>query len=148
MNTMTLTRKETGPEGTFGLLESEALQMHTGELHWEQNKISESCIPVGTYLCKPHISPRHGHCFWLQDVPGRTEILIHAANWMGDKDQGYKSQLEGCIAIGMKFVRDAGAQDQDMLQQSQIALAKLIEYTEFKPFMLDIRNETSVSMEV
>ena len=145
---MTLTRKETSAEGTFGLLESEALQMHTGELPWRDNARSISCIPPGEYLCVSHISPKHGHCFWLQDVPGRSEILIHAANWMGDKALGFKSNLEGCIAIGMKFARDVGVKDQDMLQQSQLALAKLIEYTDFKAFNLTIINATGQDMEI
>lgn len=146
MITMTLTRKETSDEGTFGLLESEALRMHTGELPWRDNARNISCIPEGDYLCNPHISPKHGHCFWLQSVPGRSEILIHAANWVGSKCEGYKSQLEGCIAIGMELKKDVGAKDQDMISKSQIALAKLIEYTEFEPFMLKVVNETGVEM--
>lgn len=141
-----LRRKETSSEGTFGLLESEALEMHTGELPWKNNQRSVSCIPVGRYLCKAHISPRHGKCFWLQDVPGRSEILIHAANWMGDTTLGFKSNLEGCIAVGMKFTRDVGEHDQDMIQQSRIAMDKLIEYTEFKDFYLTIVDETGEGM--
>lgn len=139
---MILTRKESSHEGTFGVLESEALLMFTGELPWHDNKRSISCIPPGTYLCKPHISPRHGKCFWLQDVPGRSEILIHAANWMGDSALGFKSHLEGCIGIGMRFVKDAGPLDQDMIQQSKLALVKLIEYTDWKAFELEIRDCT------
>jgi len=145
---MTITRKETGPEGTFGLLESEALEMYVGELPWYKNTRNTSCIPIGRYKCKPHHSPKHGACFWLREVPGRTEILIHAANWMGDVTQGYKSNLAGCIAIGMRFVKDADANDQDMIQQSQLAMRKLIEYTEFKPFWLTIINDTGKRMVV
>ena len=146
MLTMTLTRKETGPEGTFGLLESEALEMQTGELPWESNQVGESCIPVGSYFCKPHRSPQHGRCYWLQGVPGRTEILIHAANWMGDTDSGWRSDLLGCIAVG--FDRGEDAHGQEMILKSRKALNKLIEYTEFKPFMLDIINRTDTPMEV
>jgi hypothetical protein len=146
MLTMTSTRKETGDEGTFSLLESEALEMHIGELPWRNNERRISCIPSGIYLCKPHISPKFGKCFWLQDVPGRSEILIHVANWMGSKESGFKSDLLGCLAIGMKMVKDVGPNDQDMIQQSKIAMDKLIEYTEFKPFMLEIINHTGTEM--
>lgn len=145
---MILARKKTGPEGTFGILESEALLMQTGELPWYNNQRNISCIPVGRYLCKAHISPRHGKCFWLQDVLGRSEILIHAANWMGDVSKGFKSNLEGCIAPGMKLARDVGENDQDMIQQSRIAMDRLIEYTEFKDFYVTIIDETGIGMTI
>ena len=141
-----ITRNDTGPEGTFGILEGEALKMYTGELPWHDNFRNISCIPAGWYLCKPHISPKHGKCFWLQGVPNRSEILIHAANYMGDTDEGYKSQLAGCIAIGMDFGLNVGANDQDMILKSQLAMKKLIEYTEFKPFGLIISNNTQIYM--
>lgn len=145
---MTLTRNSTSKEGTFGLLESEALEMHTGELPWHNNTRYISCIPVGEYLTKPHRSYKHGKCFWLQGVPNRSEILIHAANYMGDISEGYKSQLAGCIALGMRFGLDAGENQQDMILDSMAAIKKLIEYTEFKPFWLKITNNTDVPMEI
>lgn len=145
---MTLTRNDTSVEGTFGLLESEALRMSTGELPWKNNRINVSCIPTGHYLCKPHVSPKFGKCFWLQDVPGRTEILIHPANWMGDTEEGYKSDLAGCIAIGMKLVKDVGDNNQDMIQQSRVAVHKLIEYNGFQEFGLTIINLTQAYTDI
>jgi Family of unknown function (DUF5675) len=145
---MTLTRAQTSDEGTFGLLESEALEMHTGELPWKNNQRSVSCIPVGRYLCKAHRSPRHGQCFWLQDVPNRSEILIHSASWMGDTEKGFKSNLEGCIAIGMEFGKDIGPHDQDAILQSRVAMTKLIQYTEFQDFWLTIIDETGEGMKI
>jgi len=148
VNELVLFRNDTGSEGTFGLLEGEALRMRAGELPWHDNRKMISCIPAQWYLCKPHISPKHGKCFWLQNVHGRDEILIHAANYMGDASEGYKTQLAGCIAIGMEFGPDAGANDQDMILKSQLAMQKLIEYTGFKPFGLTIVNNTQIYMGV
>lgn len=146
MLTLTLTRTETSDEGTFGLLEGEALRMQTGELPWRNNIRSHSCVPVGTYRCQPHVSPRLGKCFWVKDVPGRSEILIHVANYMGDVDKGWRSQLEGCIAIG--FGHSENSSGQDMVTDSRHALEKLMEYTGWTPFMLEIVNATDVDMEL
>lgn len=63
------------------------------ELPWKNNERRVSCIPTGNYKLKKHNSGKFGRCFWLQDVPNRSEILIHPAN--------YTRQLLGCIAIGM-----------------------------------------------
>lgn len=65
------------------------------ELAWKDNKRRESCIPEGIYLAKKHISPKFGKCLWIQDVPDRSEILVHPAN--------YSRQLLGCMALGMNF---------------------------------------------
>lgn len=66
---------------------------YTLELPWKNNEKQVSCIPVGIYPVVKHVSPKFGKCFWLQDVPNRSEILIHPAN--------YTSELKGCIAVGM-----------------------------------------------
>ena len=66
----------------------------TVELPWENNQKQISCIPEGKYFCKIHTSAKFGWTLWLQDVPNRTAILIHAAN--------YVRQLRGCIAPGME----------------------------------------------
>ena len=63
------------------------------ELPWLQNQPDISCIPTGTYEVIKHVSPKFGPCFWVQDVPNRSEILIHVAN--------YTRQLRGCQAPGL-----------------------------------------------
>ena len=65
------------------------------ELPWKNNKRRVSCIPVGTYPTIKHVSPKFGKCFWIQDVPGRSEILIHKGNF-------YTNTL-GCILPGADF---------------------------------------------
>lgn len=64
------------------------------ELPWKDNAKGISCIPKGTYKVITTFSNRFQKDMWqLLDVPGRTGIRIHSAN--------YSRQLEGCIALGM-----------------------------------------------
>ena len=69
------------------------LALKTIELPWKNNQVKISCIPEGYYITKVHTSPKFGWCLWVQDVPERSEILIHTAN--------YARQLLGCISPGI-----------------------------------------------
>ena len=69
------------------------LQLQTLELPWIFNERKISCIPTGTYLVKRHNSPKFGQCFKIQDVKGRSDILIHSGNVVGD--------TLGCILVGL-----------------------------------------------
>jgi hypothetical protein len=64
----------------------------TLELPWLENKRKVSCIPKGVYNTVKRTSPKYGSHFHLQDVPGRTWILIHHGNY-------YRDTL-GCILPG------------------------------------------------
>lgn len=68
----------------------------TIELPWLENKRRISCIPAGVYSAIKHNSPKFGQTLWLQEVPNRSEILIHSAN--------FSRQLLGCIAPGEIFI--------------------------------------------
>jgi len=85
---------------TLGLVTAwngfEAYQCRSLELPWKDNEVRVSCIPAGEYDCVKHTSPKFGECFWVKDVPNRSEILIHPAN--------YVSQLLGCVAMGKKHI--------------------------------------------
>ncbi len=67
--------------------------LKTVELPWLNNEIGKSCIPEGTYTARVHQSPKFGWSLWLHNVRGRSQILVHAAN--------YVRQLKGCIAPGL-----------------------------------------------
>ncbi len=56
-------------------------------------------IPVGSYQAILDYSPKFQRLTPHLDVPGRTYIEIHPANWA--------SQLEGCIAVGESIDGDA-----------------------------------------
>jgi len=67
----------------------------TLELPWKNNLKRISCIPAGTYRVVKHKSPKFGECFWVKDVPGRSEILIHKGN--------YHKDVLGCVLVGDDF---------------------------------------------
>jgi len=70
-------------------------QVFTIERPWLCNKPWESCIPDGEYRMRPYSSAKYPNVWEVCDVPGRTHILIHAAN--------YSHQLAGCIAPGLGY---------------------------------------------
>jgi hypothetical protein len=64
----------------------------TLELPWKDNRTGISCIEDGEYTAVKHTSPKLGASLWLQNVRGRTEILVHKVNYVRD--------LRGCIGVG------------------------------------------------
>ena len=92
--------------GTFSLWTVDARPFCYGvELPWNDNRRGLSCIPPGEYEAELYESPKHGRVYQLIDVPGRSNIQIHAANFgdLRDKDgDGDRegNQLEGCLAPG------------------------------------------------
>ena len=109
MKAATLHRNQSNDEGTFGRLITAdgKLVLRSLELPWRDlngdglGDPQKSCVTPYTYSCIWHQSPRFGWCYLLQNVKGRSHILIHSANFAGDTDKGYQSQLLGCIALGM-----------------------------------------------
>ena len=85
-----------------------------------QKKIS--CIPEGTYEVHKIISPSKGRCFSVENVPGRSAILIHKGNYAA----GVKVDTEGCILPGMRFA-DANADGIIDVVESTVAMTKLLE---------------------
>ncbi len=93
-----LIRISTGAMGTFGVLKwghDAAPFALTLENPWLNNEKWISCIPEGTYWCKPVHSPTHGRTFEVMDVPNRSHILFHKGNTHID--------TAGCILIGEQF---------------------------------------------
>jgi hypothetical protein len=93
---MKLVRVSSNSEGTYGVLCQGTIPFAvTLERAWRDNKVGESCIPVGTYQCRKVNSPKFGATFEVCDVPGRTAILFHKGNLQDDS--------HGCILIGEQF---------------------------------------------
>ena len=78
------------------------LLLQTAELPWRDNAPSFSCIPAGRYLCRPYSSLRFPDVYEVTNVPGRAAILIHTGNHAGDREKGLRSDVEGCILVGMR----------------------------------------------
>ena len=135
----TLTRIESGDQGTFGKLEIGDFNFYTLELPWRDNEPNISCIPCGVYTCIWNKSERFNRNMYLVcGVDNRSGIRIHPANLAGDKDMGFLSQLNGCIAIGEKI----GYIDrQKALLVSMPAVRKLESMLAGRTFQLEVKND-------
>lgn len=63
------------------------------------NSPRTNCIPKGTYDCAKIYSPTKGKCFSIENVMGRSNVLIHSGNYA----TGRKVDTEGCILVGSSF---------------------------------------------
>lgn len=132
-----LQRKTTGDSGTFGEILLSGNKYYSGELSWRDNQAGISCIPAGTYRCTYRFSQAHGLCYHVEDVPGRTDVEIHSANWMGDVSKGLRSQLKGCLALGTQVGELAG---QWAVIDSKTAVNSFEEVLKCEPFTLTIKD--------
>jgi Family of unknown function (DUF5675) len=103
MQVVQLLRLQTSNQGTFGILRMPGLQLLSGELPWLNNIRKISCVPVGEYEIRIVRSPKFGLVYQLLEVPNRSHVLIHPANFMGDSIK-FDTQLQGCIALGRRRV--------------------------------------------
>ena len=97
MKIFTLKRISETADGTYGVLIDEGGTPFCVSLEriWANNKPNESCIPVGEWLAKRHISTHFGETFEITGVPGRTDVLLHWGNF-------WQNSL-GCILLGEKY---------------------------------------------
>lgn len=89
-----LDRLPSGNDGTFGFISDSNANIicATCELPWLNNETDKSCIPLGRYTVIKHNSAKHPRTWELQNVPGRSGILIHNGNTDNDS--------LGCIIVG------------------------------------------------
>lgn len=92
----------------------------TMELPWANNEPNKSCIPKGEYLIRRVVKIKHGECFEILDVPGRSDILIHKGNFPTDS--------RGCVILGEQF-EDALNPAADKVVTAVLASGKA--YSEF-----------------
>jgi hypothetical protein len=99
METLTLERFAYAPQSTFGRLRlGNGTILYTCEDPWKDNRVGESCIPEGGYVCKPRRYNKGGYeaVQILDDgdgeLGGRSLILIHKGNTHED--------TAGCVLLG------------------------------------------------
>lgn len=139
MRAVTLQREPGTDAGTFGTLTlKDGLTLRTVELPWRGNATGRSCIPPGTYRCEIVNSPRFGKVYGVRDVAGRQNILLHAANFGGDVDKGFQSDLLGCIApaTDIKTLTNKWGNPQKAGVNSAQALGQLMKWGNGLPFDL------------
>jgi len=95
-------------------------ECRTLELPWKDNKNRISCYPEGVYRVKKRTSQKYGLHFHIQDVPGRSFILWHAANFV--------RQLLGCTAVGSMHtdIDGDGLRDVTSSKKTLIQLLELL----------------------
>lgn len=97
MEQVFITRTKYEDKQTIGVMHYNGEEVcKTLELAWVNNNTRVSCVPLGRYKVVRRQSPKYGLHFHLTNVPGRSLILIHQAN--------YHYQLLGCIAVGKNHV--------------------------------------------
>lgn len=93
-----LKRFKSDENGTFGILDSidaggnPALLCYTLEPPFDDNITDMSCINTGIYQAIAHDTEAHPKVWELENVPGRSGILIHEGNTIHN--------TEGCILVG------------------------------------------------
>lgn len=132
----TLDRFEDDGKQTLGVLTigtgNQVLYMcKTLELPWRDNANSISCVPAGTYKVKKYSSETYPGVYELQDVPGRSKILIHWGN--------YNRNTQGCILVGSehKDIDGDGLRDVRHSRKTLRQLKNKIDYKEFELTILD-----------
>ena len=140
MKRATLQRSQSTDQGTFGILNLEGQTLYTTELPWRDNLVQKSCIPVGIYRCALVNSPKFGRIYGVANVPGRSNVLIHSANFGGNSDLGYTTQLHGCIAPCLRLGKmlNNNKQMQSAGLVSRPALRELMIWAAGQPFELEI----------
>ena len=122
MTELTLERFCYAEAGTFGrVVLPDGQAFYTVERPWLSNRSLVSCIPEGRYgLALDYFNRGRYEAPLIRDVPGRSRILVHVANWPED--------LNGCIGLGTSF----GVVDGRMgVHSSRIAFARFMAW--FKP---------------
>ena len=115
---------------TLGWIKMGDFCIATLELPWRDNEIGRSCIPEGTYKCvflTRSESGKYKNTWLLQDVPGRSQILIHKGNFVHN--------TRGCILPGLKHTVMAA---QRAVASSGDAMDLLFEKIGPHNFILDI----------
>ncbi len=146
MRTAILIRTKTSDAGTFGrLVTDRGTFFSTGELPWRNNAKCRSSIPPGTYRCTWRVSTKYRTCYELENVPGRTAILIHVGNFCGDTTKGFESDVEGCILLGTE-VGELARNDGKLqvgVKNSKVAIRDFVAEYKREPFELTIVDQAA-----
>lgn len=154
MKTAYLFRTERSDHGMFGHFCCEDFHVHTGERPWRNNQPDISCIPISDPREQPFylvvwepVGKHKGYV--IKDVPGRTDIEIHIANFFGDTEKGLKSNVLGCIGPGlrrgkMKPRGKAFKIKQEAVISSGKALKKLNKFFNQETFRLVIEDKFNI----
>ncbi|MBU8921249.1 MAG: hypothetical protein KOO63_05470 [Bacteroidales bacterium] len=145
MKRVAVTRTVDGDQGTFGKIVAGGRSWCSLELPGRGNKPYVSRIPAGIYTCQWTYSTAFERDLYIVlNVPGRSGIMLHSANWAGNRDKNYYSQLLGCIAPGLGYgqmiptANEQHWQPQWAVTDSRDALKEFEDYLDRKEFELHV----------
>ncbi|MEW8508938.1 MAG: DUF5675 family protein [Candidatus Thiodiazotropha sp.] len=144
MKRVVLMRGGSSPQGTFGrLVLPGGAEIRTTELPWRDNARSKSCIPSGVYQVRylaKSASGKYRDVYHVEGVSGRSGILIHAGNFAGDRELGYRSHSWGCIlpALRVGYLKSGEDQFQRAGLASRAGLGRLHDAVERGDFELEV----------
>lgn len=102
---LVLTRLKDSGKSTLGVLKIECddnFMLYTLELPYKDNEKRISCIPCGEYPLSYRSADQSGKYKYdhilVEDVPNRSYILFHVAN--------YPKDILGCIGTGLTQAED------------------------------------------
>ena len=101
------------------------------ELRWANNERNVSCVPEGVYPVAIIQHPKFGECLQVNNVKGRSGILVHVAN-------DAQKELRGCIAPVFSLNGNGKG------QYSRLAMSYIIENLKNsgeKEHFIDIKNK-------
>ena len=101
------------------------------ELRWANNDRNVSCVPEGVYPVAIIQHPKFGECLQINEVKGRSGILVHVAN-------DAQKELRGCIAPVFSLSGNGKG------QYSRLALNYIIENLKIsgeKEHFIDIKSK-------
>lgn len=107
----TLSNNE-GTRGTLTIKDDQDMivfSCKTLELPWRNNMSGKSCFPKGTYSCAYTSSgkPSLTKTYIINGTPGRAGCRFHGWNWGGNKDLGFRADIEGCVLLGDSLIENA-----------------------------------------
>ncbi len=134
-----LIRFESTLHGTKGMLFlPNGWNCYTMEPPWLNNIRSRSCIPAGEYKVEIKESDKYGSVYEVQNVPGRSDILIHSGNYAGDEESDFRSDTDGCILPGSRHGMLDG---QEVVLGSRVTLNVLVSILKKDSFNLTVKGE-------
>jgi len=93
MQELKLKREIISNKAILGTIELDNTELcRTLENPWLNNRPYISCIPAGKYIAKKYSSEKYPNVWELQNVNGRSKILIHNGN--------LEKHTQGCILVG------------------------------------------------
>lgn len=103
-----------------------ALNIYSLELPWRGNAVNISCIPKGMYSLTSYSSKKYPKATKIEQVKGRTNILIHPLNTT--------KQTQGCIGLGKNLSLGThnflGSTHEATIRNSRKATNMFLEYIE------------------